>query len=377
MATAEDIERISPILALSRQINGAPLIDIREDAERASGMAQGALGVPLSALLEAPEQHLHPQQPALLICAKGARSFNAATALRALGYASVASVDGGTQRWHAEGLPMTPALADADFLERYARQMRLPGVGFDGQRKLAARRVLVVGAGGLGSPAAFYLAAAGVGFLRLVDDDVVDRSNLQRQILHTDARIGITKVHSAREALTALNPRVEMETFVERVNSRNVEALMADCDVVLDGSDNFATRYLLNDACVKLQTPLVYGAVQRFAGQVAVFDAGSNRGIAPCYRCLFPEPPSAQEAPNCAEAGVLGVLPGIIGLLQASETLKLLLGLGEPLSGRLLSFDALTARFHETRLSPDPDCPVCAKGRRFSGYMDYAKFCSM
>jgi len=377
MNSPADIERIAPILALSRQINGALLIDVREDAERAAGMAQGATGVAMSQLLEAPGQYIDPSQEILLICAKGMRSFNAALALRARGYDHIASVDGGTERWRAEGLPMTPPLADADFLERYARQMRLPGVGFNGQRKLASRRVLIVGAGGLGSPAAFYLAAAGVGQLRLVDDDVVDRSNLQRQILHAEDRVGVPKVESARIALTALNPRVGVETFVERVTSRNVEALVDGCDVVLDGSDNFATRYLLNDACVKLEKPLVYGAVQRFAGQVSVFDAGRHRGDAPCYRCLFPEPPSAQDAPNCAEAGVLGVLPGLIGLMQANETLKLLLDLGEPLAGRLLSFDALSARFHESRLRPDPDCPVCAKGRAFPGYIDYAKFCSV
>ncbi len=370
------IERIPPILALSRQMNGAALIDVREEAERAEGMAQGALGVSLAQLLEAPESHLDPQQPVLLICAKGMRSYNAALALRARGYMQLASVEGGTERWRAEGLPMSEPLADADFLERYSRQMRLPGVGVAGQKKLEASRVLIVGAGGLGSPAAFYLAAAGVGHLRLVDDDVVDRSNLQRQILHTEARLGTPKVASARAALLALNPRTKVETFIERLHSRNVEALIRDCDAVFDGSDNFVTRYLLNDACVKLEKPLVYGAVQRFAGQVGVFDAGRHRGRLPCYRCLFPEPPSPQDAPNCAEAGVLGVLPGIVGLLQATETLKLLLGLGDSLAGRLLNYDALAGGFREVRVPPDPDCPLCAPGKRFPGYIDYARFCA-
>ncbi|MGN6513397.1 MAG: ThiF family adenylyltransferase, partial [Lysobacteraceae bacterium] len=227
-----------------------------------------------------------------------------------------------------------------------------------------------------GSPAGFYLAAAGVGTLRLVDDDVVDRSNLQRQILHADARIGLPKVESAAQALAALNPRTRVEAVRERVTSANVEALLEGVDVVVDGADNFPARYLLNDACVKLGKPLVYGAVHRFEGQVSVFDAGRARGVAPCYRCLFPEPPPPEAAPNCSEAGVLGVLPGVVGLLQATEAIKLLLGIGEPLRGRLLQFDALAMRFRETRLVPDPDCALCAPGRAFPGYIDYARFCA-
>jgi len=260
-------------------------------------------------------------------------------------------------------------------MERYSRHLRLPQVGLEGQRKLEQARMLLVGAGGLGSPAAFYLAAAGVGFLRLADDDVVDRSNLQRQILHTEARIGEAKTDSAIAALQALNPRTKIEGVRARVSADNVEALLADVDVVIDGSDNFPTRYLLNDACVQLRKPLVYGAVHRFEGQASVFDAGRRRGVAPCYRCLFPEPPSAAEAPNCAEAGVLGVLPGIIGLLQATEALKLVLGIGESLAGRLLHFDALAMRFRETRLAADPDCAVCAPGRVFTGYESIAELC--
>jgi molybdopterin/thiamine biosynthesis adenylyltransferase len=210
----------------------------------------------------------------------------------------------------------------------------------------------------------------------LADDDRVDRSNLQRQILHTDAGIGQLKVDSAHAALTALNPRVEVERVAVRVTRDNVDQLMSGVDVVIDGADNFALRYLLSDACVRHAKPMVYGAVHRFEGQVSVFDAGRQRGVAPCYRCLFPQPPAAEDAPNCAEAGVLGVLPGVIGLLQANEAIKLLLGIGSSLAGRLLSFDALAARFRETRLSPDPDCPSCAVGREFSGYADYEQFCS-
>ena len=236
--------------------------------------------------------------------------------------------------------------------------------------------MLLVGAGGLGSPAAYYLAAAGIGHLRIADDDVVDRSNLQRQILHTDARIGMAKVESAAITLNALNPRTRIDAVAERVTSANVERLLDGVDVVIDGADNFPARYLLNDACVKLGKPLVYGAVHRFEGQVSVFDAGRHRGVAPCYRCLFPQPPPPDAAPNCAEAGVLGVLPGVIGLLQATEAIKLLLGIGEPLRGRLLQFDALAMRFRETRLGVDPHCPVCPPDRAFPGYVDYAAFCA-
>ena len=235
---------------------------------------------------------------------------------------------------------------------------------------------LIIGAGGLGSPAALYLASAGIGKITLVDDDSVDFTNLQRQILHTDARIGMPKVESATLALSALNPRTRIEAVRERITSDNVERLLDGIDVVVDGADNFPARYLLNDACVKLGKPLVYGAVQRFEGQVSVFDAGRHRGQLPCYRCLFPEPPAPEFAPNCSEAGVLGVLPGVIGLLQATEAIKLLLGLGEALSGRLLQFDALAMHFRELRLRPDPDCVACAPGRVFSGYADYEQFCA-
>ena len=262
-----------------------------------------------------------------------------------------------------------------DFHERYSRHLLLQEVGVEGQRRLEGSRVLMIGAGGLGSPAAFYLAAAGVGHLRIADDDVVDRSNLQRQILHTEARIGEPKVASAQATLGALNPRTQVEAVQARVTSDNIERLLDGVDVVLDGADNFPVRYLLNVACVKLGIPLVYGAVQRFEGQVSVFDAGRHRGELPCYRCLFPEPPPPEFAPNCAEAGVLGVLPGVIGLLQATEVVKLLLGIGDSLAGRLLQFDALSMRFRETRLRHDPDCAVCAVGRPFPGYIDYAAFC--
>jgi molybdopterin/thiamine biosynthesis adenylyltransferase/rhodanese-related sulfurtransferase len=371
-----DVRELDPAEAWQRQRDGALLVDVREAHERALGMAEDARGIALGELVESPASLLDANAEVLLICQSGKRSMRAAQALLDAGFAQVASVRGGTTRWQAEGLPMREADFDLDFGERYSRHLRLPGVGLGGQRKLEAARMLVVGAGGLGSPAAFYLAAAGVGTLRIADDDVVDRSNLQRQILHTDARIGLAKVESATAALSALNPRTKIEALQERITSANVERMLDGVDVVVDGADNFPVRYLLNDACVKLGKPLVYGAVQRFEGQASVFDAGRHRGGAPCYRCLFPEPPPADAAPNCAEAGVLGVLPGVIGLLQATEAIKSILGIGTPLTGRLLQFDALAMRFRETRLTPDPQCPVCAPGVVFPGYIDYTAFCA-
>ena len=374
------ISEITPSQARARQCQGAVLVDIREAHERATGQAEGALGIARGDLEGGYGQHLPSLGGAVIvICQSGLRSAATAAVLQDAGYTDVHSVAGGTTAWIAEGLPIVqPQLepGEADFLERYSRHLRLPEVGIDGQRRLEASRVLLVGAGGLGSPVAFYLAAAGVGQLRLVDDDVVDRSNLQRQILHVEAAIGTAKVESARERLAALNPRVRIEPVAARVTAANVEALLDGIDVVVDGSDNFPLRYLLNDACVKLGKPQVYGAVQRFEGQVSVFDAGRHRGRCPCYRCLFPEPPPPQFAPSCAEAGVLGVLPGIVGLLQANEAIKLLLGIGESLAGRLLQFDALAMRFREIRLAPDPACAVCAPGQPFPGYIDYARFCA-
>ncbi len=377
---AMSIRELTPQQARVRQLAGAVMIDVRDAHERAAGMAEGAHGVAAGDLLAAPASALpSPQQEIILICQSGRRSLDAAVALQTAGYTQLASVAGGTLAWREAGLPLVQPLLDAgerDFYDRYSRHLLLPQVGEAGQRRLQRARVLVVGAGGLGAPAAFYLAAAGVGRLRIVDDDVVERSNLQRQIIHADAAIGSAKVESARARLLALNPYIEVEAVAQRVTSANVDALMEGVDVVLDGSDNFPLRYLLNDACIKHARPLVYAAIERFDGQVGVFDAGRRRGQAPCYRCLFPEPPPPAFAPNCAQAGVLGVLPGLAGVIQATEVLKLLLEIGQPLAGRLLRFDALGMRFRETRVHPDPDCPVCAPGRAFPGYIDYAAFCA-
>jgi molybdopterin/thiamine biosynthesis adenylyltransferase/rhodanese-related sulfurtransferase len=369
------IERIPPAEALRRQRAGAVLIDVREDDELAAGMPAGAFGVPLGTLAQAIAEMVTDRTVnVLLSCASGVRSLRAAAILLDLGYANVASVEGGFLRWSAEGLPVERGALDADAAERYARHLLLPEVGATGQARLGQARVVLIGAGGLGSPAAMYLAAAGVGTLTLVDDDVVEKSNLQRQVLHTNARVGMAKTESARITLEALNPGVRIETHTERLRAANVEALIRDHDLVLDGADNFPTRYLLSAACLRLKLPLVYGAVHRFSGQVGVFD--SRRADSPCYRCLFPEPPAAADAPNCAEAGVLGVLPGVVGLLQANEAMKLLLGIGQPLVGRLLCFDALAATFRELRLPRDPDCPGCSAHAEFRGYEDLAQLCA-
>lgn len=376
-----DIRELTPQQARERQLQGVLLIDVREAHERAGGMAEGAVGISMGELLADPERHLHGQKgrEVMLVCQSGKRSRHAGLALQDAGYTQLFSVAGGTVAWRLEGLPLVQPLHDAgdrDFYDRYSRHLLLPQVGESGQRRLQQARVLVLGAGGLGAPAAFYLAAAGVGHLRIVDHDTVERSNLHRQIIHTEASVGMAKVESAQARLQALNPRIEVEAIQQRVTAENIDALMRDVDVVLDGSDNFPLRYLLNDACIKHARPLVYAAIERFTGQVSVFDAGRQRGVLPCYRCLFPEPPPPEFAPNCAEAGVLGVLPGLAGVMQATEVLKLLLDTGQSLAGRLLRFDALQMRFRETRVPVDPQCLLCAPDAIFPGYIDYAAFCS-
>ncbi len=353
------MSEIDPADALIRMRNGALLVDVREDDERAIGMPRGATGMPRAALIEYIESlALDRSVELMVICAGGQRSLLARDQLVSLGYTCVHSVRGGFNRWREECLPLAESAVNADFAERYSRHLLLPEVGLSGQRQLAESCIALIGAGGLGSPAALYLAAAGVGKLTLIDDDKVERSNLQRQVVHTDARIGMAKTESARVSLLALNPTIVIETRECRVVADNVESLLRDHDVVLDGADNFPTRYLLDAACRQLHIPLVYAAVHRFTGQVSVFD--SRRSDSPCYRCLFAEPPNASEAPNCSEAGVLGVLPGIMGMLQANEAIKLILGKGRPLVGRLLCFDALEASFRELQLSRDPACPGCS-----------------
>lgn len=350
---------LSPALALQRLRQGVPLLDVRAEGERAAGMAAGAMPVDLSALLDAPQRWI----PGLdvetgLICATGARTRNAVQRLREAGYTRIWSVAGGTRAWEGAGLPMTPPAEPASFLERYSRHLRLPEVGLEGQRRLRSARVALLGAGGLGCPAALYLTAAGIGRLTVIDGDVVERSNLQRQVLHGEADIGRAKTSSARDRLHALNPDIRIIEQPVRLDADNVDALLRNHDVVIDGTDNFFTRYLVNAACIRLGIPWVYGAVERFRGQVAVFDPhpGSRHG---CYQCVFPQPPPPELAPNCAEAGVLGVLPGLIGLLQATEAIKLLLGIGTSLRGRMLAVDALGMEFEQIPLGRDPDCTAC------------------
>ena len=373
-ALAPDAE-IDPRSAHRAQLGGALLLDVREDDERAGGGPADALGL-ARGVIEDRFPALQPDRdrPILTLCASGRRSLLARETLLALGYRDVRSVAGGFARWRAEGLPEAAGALGADAGERYARHLVLPEVGIAGQAQLLRARIALIGAGGLGSPAALYLAAAGVGHLTLIDDDRVERSNLQRQVLHADARIGMAKTVSARIALSALNPGIEIGVREERLLAANVEAAIAGHDVVIDGADNFPTRYLLDAATRRLAIPLVYGAVHRFSGQVSVFDP--RDAASPCYRCLFPEPPSAAEAPNCSEAGVLGVLPGTIGLLQATEAVKLVLGIGRPLTGRLLCYDALAASFRELALPRDPACPGCGPAAVFDGYADLARLCA-
>ncbi|GGA03840.1 molybdopterin-synthase adenylyltransferase MoeB [Dyella caseinilytica] len=369
------VAEISPAEAFAQQAQGALLIDVREDNERAAGLPAGALGLSRGFLeLRIEDNEPNRDRPILALCASGRRSLLAAEALQRMGYRHVVSVAGGYERWKSEGLPITSGSLDADAAERYARQLRLPQVGEAGQLKLSQAKVVLLGAGGLGAPAALYLAAAGVGQLTLIDDDRVERSNLHRQVIHADARVGMAKTESARMTLAALNPRIEVELRNERLRADNVERLLSGNDLVIDGADNFPARYLLAAATRRLTMPMVYGAVERFTGQVSVFDP--RRADSPCYRCLFPEPPAAEDAPNCSEAGVLGVLPGIVGLLQATEALKLILGIGEPLVGRLLSFDTLGMHFRETRLPRDPACPGCSSHAVFNGYEDIARLCA-
>jgi len=356
------------------------LVDVRELDEWAEGRIPGAIHVP-KGNLESRIENAAPDksQPVILYCAAGNRSVFAAKTLEELGYEHVVSLAGGYTDWKRNGFDTElPRSLDTTKRARYSRHLLIPEVGEEGQLKLLDSRVLLLGAGGLGSPAALYLAAAGVGRLGIVDDDNVDASNLQRQVLHSTSRLGEWKAESARRTLQELNPDVEVVPYRERISSENIERIIADggadgWDVIVDGTDNFPTRYLVNDACVWHGIPLVHGSIYRFEGQATVFDTAHG---GPCYRCLFPLPPPPELAPSCAEGGVLGVLPGIVGSLQASEALKLCLGIGESLSGRLLLFDALATEFSEVKLRKDPNCPVCSENPTITEYVDYVEFCS-
>ncbi|HEX3225487.1 MAG TPA: molybdopterin-synthase adenylyltransferase MoeB [Gaiellaceae bacterium] len=351
------------------------LLDVREQDEWDEGQIPGAIHIPRGNL-ESRVENAAPDHARQIIvyCAAGNRSAFAAKTLNELGYENVASLSGGYTDWKRNGFTTElPKTLDPEKRSRYSRHLLIPEVGVEGQLKLLQSRVLLIGAGGLGSPASLYLAAAGVGRLGIVDDDVVDASNLQRQIAHSTERLGEPKADSAKRTLEALNPDVEVVTYKERITSENVDRILADgWDVIVDGADNFPTRYLINDASVFHDIPVVHGSIYRFEGQVTVFKPHEG----PCYRCLFPQPPPPELAPSCAEGGVLGVLPGIIGSLQANEALKLCLGIGEPLAGRLLLFDALSAEFNDVTLRRDPNCPVCGEHPTITEYIDYVQFCA-
>jgi molybdopterin/thiamine biosynthesis adenylyltransferase/rhodanese-related sulfurtransferase len=350
-------------------------LDVREAVEWDEGHVPGAVHIPRGSL-ESRVEGLLPDRsrPLVVYCAGGNRSAFAAKSLEELGYEDVVSLAGGFADWKRNGFPFEiPQTLEAAQRRRYSRHLLIPEVGEEGQAKLLKSRVLLIGAGGLGSPASLYLAAAGVGTLGIVDDDAVDETNLQRQIVHTTERLGEGKAESAKRTLEALNPDVSVQVYAERLTSENADRILGEgWDVIVDGADNFPTRYLLNDASVWHGIPVVHGSIFRFEGQTTVFKPREG----PCYRCLFPEPPPPELAPSCAEGGVLGVLPGIVGSLQASEALKLLLGIGDTLAGRLLLFDALETTFTEVALRRDPDCPVCGDSPTITEYVDYVEFCA-
>ncbi|MFO0551810.1 MAG: molybdopterin-synthase adenylyltransferase MoeB [Polyangiaceae bacterium] len=352
------------------------LVDVRETDETRGGFIPGALRIPRG-FLEMQIEAKVPNKDAsvILYCAAGTRSALAANTLLDLGYQRVESANPGFNRWKELGFPVEvpPELTSAQ-RERYSRHILLPEVGEAGQARLLGAKVLMLGAGGLGSPSALYLAAAGVGTLGLVDADVVDASNLQRQVLHATSRIGMAKVDSAEETLRDLNPDVKIQKFRERLTTENIDRIFGlGWDVVVDGCDNFPTRYLVNDASIFHKVPVVHGSIFRFEGQVTVFHPA---GGGPCYRCLYPEPPPPELAPSCQEAGVLGILPGMIGVAQATEAIKLILGRGTPLVGRLLTYDSLKMKFVELKLRRDRTCPACGDAPTITGYVDYEGFCA-
>jgi molybdopterin/thiamine biosynthesis adenylyltransferase/rhodanese-related sulfurtransferase len=354
------IREVTPaeVELIREQAPGTHVIDVREASEWDQGHLPGAVHISKSYIEQQIEGAVPDRaEPVILYCAGGVRSLFAAKTLEELGYTDVASMSGGFQQWKSQGLPWTApvVLSDAQ-KQRYSRHLLIPEVGSEGQAKLLDSKVLLIGAGGLGSPAALYLAAAGVGTIGIVDFDVVDASNLQRQVVHTTDRIGEKKTESARRTINALNPEVNVVLHEEMLVADNVARLIDGYDAILDGTDTFETRYLLNDAAVVANIPVVHASVFRFEGQLTVFKPYEG----PCYRCLYPTPPPPELAPGCSVAGVLGVVPGIMGLLQTNEVLKLLLGIGDSLAGRLLLVDALDATFTELKLKRDPHCPVCS-----------------
>lgn len=388
IATARRQTREVSLDELKRRLDARErviLVDVRENEEFVAGCIPGAISLPRG-FLEIDVAVRLPDKSAAIItyCAGGPRSALAAKTLADLGYENVETATPGFVRWRELGFPVAVA-APSRFTEaqrdRYSRHLLLPEVGEAGQARLLGSKVLLIGAGGLGAPASLYLAAAGVGTLGLVDADRVDPSNLHRQVIHATSRVGMPKVESAEKVLRDLNPDVDVIGYAERLTSDNVERLFGDYDVIVDGTDNFPTRYLINDASVFLGKPVVHGSVFRFDGQVTTFvpgGAAQKLGIeaGPCYRCLHPGPPPPHLAPSCQEAGVLGILPGVIGLLQATEAIKLVLGRGEPLVGRVLTYDSLKMKFRELKLRRNRECPVCGDAPSITSYIDYESFCA-
>ncbi len=363
--TAERLEHTPP----------PALIDVRERQEYEQGYIPGAIHIPRGFLESRIERNvLERSTPVVVYCASGERSVYAAKTLQDLGYTNVVSMKGGFSGWKDNGREWkVPHALTPEQYERYSRHVLIPEVGEEGQLKLLDSKVLLIGAGGLGSPAAVYLAAAGVGTLGIIDADTVDVSNLQRQIVHTVDRVGMNKVDSAEIAINGINPEVKVVKYTDRLTSENVMEVISGYDVILDGTDNFPTRYLLNDASLVANIPVVHGSIYQFEGSVTVYKPFEG----PCYRCQYPEPPPPELAPSCAEGGVLGILPGVIGSLQATEVVKLLLGIGTPLVGRQLRYDALEMEFIELRMQRDPHCPVCSKDPSEIQFIDYEQFCAM
>lgn len=376
--TIEWIEPQELKQALDSGASDAPLfvIDVREQHEYVAGHVPGCTWIPRGFLEQRIENVVRDREANVVVyCASSTRSAMGVETLHRFGYKNVSCMSGGFTAWKTHGFGFDTAESmTPEQQQRYSRHTMLPEVGEKGQIKLLKSKVLCIGAGGLGSPSSLYLAAAGVGTIGIIDDDVVDASNLQRQILHTTERVGMPKVDSAEITLTNLNPDVDVIKYQKRLDSDNIFEIIDRYDVIIDGADNFPTRYLLNDAALKLGKHVIHSSIFRFEGQITTF-LGSGE---PCYRCLYPEPPPPEDAPSCGEAGVLGVLPGIMGVLQATEAVKLLLGTGRSLSGRLLVYDALGTRFHELKLRRDPKCPTCGEGvdRSAIELIDYHEFCA-
>jgi adenylyltransferase/sulfurtransferase len=351
------------------------ILDVRESDEWRQGHLEGAVPLPRGFLEIKVETAIPDKQtPIIAYCAGGVRSLLAGKILKEMGYQNVTSMTGGYNAWKNGGFKWVQDFQyTPEQLIRYSRHFLLPEVGEEGQAKLLQAKVLMVGAGGLGSPSAYYLAAAGVGTLGIIDNDVVDISNLQRQILHANDRVGMPKVESAKKTLEGLNPDVKVIPYQAKLTSENIMEILKDYDLVVDGCDNFPTRYLVNDACVLMGKPNVHGSIFQFEGQATVFYPGKG----PCYRCLYPEPPPAEMAPSCAEAGVLGVLPGLIGTIEALEAIKIILGKGDTLIGRLLCFNTLTMEINNLKLRRDPNCPLCGEHPTIRELIDYEEFCSL